>query len=63
MKKLLTISQLVEAGYPRKWLYRIAHSEDFTLAGGRREPVRKSVIRFDQEKLDRYMEKQTLIYS
>ena len=62
MKKLMTVSELVEAGYSRKWLYRVAHSEDFVLAGGRRDPVRKSTIRFDPEKLDRYFEKQTELH-
>ena len=61
MKKLMTISQLVEEGYRRDRLYRIAHSEDFILAGGRREPIKKSLILFDREELDRYLKEQTLI--
>ena len=61
MKKLYSVSELIAAGYPSRWLKRIIHSEDFALAGGRREPVPKSKIYFDISELDRYLKKQTEI--
>jgi len=61
MKKIMSINELIDEGYPRQWLYELAHSEDFVAAGGRRLPAKKSKIYFDTEKLDRYFEQQTLM--
>lgn len=61
MKKLMDIDELVKEGYQRAWLYQIAHSENFILAGGRRLPKKKSKIYFDPEKLDHYFEQITLL--
>ena len=59
MKQLMTIKELIQQGYPKEWLYQLAHSDDFVLAGGRRLPAKKSKIFFNVEKLDRYFEKET----
>jgi len=61
MKKLMSVKELIEAGYPKDWLYQLAHSEDFVEAGGRRLPAKKSKIYFDPVRLDRYLEQQTLL--
>ena len=61
MKKFKTISELVKEGYPRQWLYQLAHSDDFVQAGGRRLPVNRSKILYDTEKLAKYFEEQTLM--
>ena len=60
MKKLMSIKELIQQGYPRAWLYEVAHSEDFIEAGGRRIPVKGSKILFDIDLLDHYFAKQTL---
>ena len=57
----MSIKELIDAGYPKDWLYQLAHSEDFVAAGGRRLPAKKSKIYFNLEKLDRYWEQQTLL--
>ena len=59
MKKLMSIAELVKEGYPRVWLYQVAHSKDFVEAGGRRLPTTKSKIFFDTDRLDKYLEKIT----
>ena len=61
MKTLMTIKELVDEGYPRKFLFEIAHSDDFVKAGGRRMKGQKSTILFNPEKLDKYFEQYTLI--
>lgn len=60
MKQLLTIKELIELGYPRNWLYQVAHSKDFVVAGGRRLSGAKSTIRFDVRRLDEYLEQVTI---
>lgn len=61
MKRLWSISDLVEEGYSASWLRQIAKSKDFIQAGGMRKPVQKSKIFYDKSKLDEYLEKQTLM--
>lgn len=57
--ELLTLKQLEEKNYPMAWIKRITHSVDFEEAGGIREPIRGSEIRFNISKLDKYLEIQT----
>ena len=56
----MTITELVKEGYSKRWLYEVAHSDDFVQAGGRRLPVAGSKILYDVEKLAKYFEETTL---
>lgn len=60
MKKFYTIKELVDMGYPRQWLYQLAHSQHFVEAGGRRLTGKRATILFDEEKLAKYFELTTI---
>ena len=61
VKQVLTITELVEEGYPESRIRQIARSDDFPQVGFSTGKKRKTYF-FHKEKLDKYLERKSYEY-